>query len=246
METAVLIEDEVNVRLGLIAMINDYCPQIKVIGEANSVESGYQLITEKKPDIVFLDIRLPDGSGFDLLSKIISLNLKVIFVTAYSDYALQAIKYSAIDYLLKPVIPDDLIESVEKACKFIRHEQEYYELSSLNDLAQNNQPRKIVIKTKTDSYYPLISDIIYCKADGNYTHVVLRDKKSIMVAKTLKIYGEILSEHGFVRAHQSYLVNINHVIGLHQNKLSLSNGDSIEISRRKKSVFLDKLNPNTK
>lgn len=246
METAVLVEDEHNVRLGLMSMIRDYCPQIQVIGEAASVTEGYRLITEKKPDIVFLDVRLPDGSGFDLLSKIVSFNPKVIFVTAYGDYALQAIKYSAIDYLLKPVIPDELVESVEKALNFIRQEQEYYELTSLNDLAQNNQARKIVIKTKTDSYYPLISDILYCKADGNYTHIVLRDNKPIMVAKTLKFYGEILAEHGFIRAHQSYLVNIKHVLGIHQDKLAMSNGDSIEISRRKKSIILNKLSLNTK
>lgn len=246
METAIIVEDEHNVRLGLVAMIQDYCPNIKVVGEAASVSEGYKKITEKKPDIVFMDVRLPDGSGFDLLSKIVSFNPKVIFVTAYGDYALQAIKYSAIDYLLKPVIPDELIESVEKACNFIKQEKEYYELTSLNEFSQNNTPRKIVIKTKTDSYYPLISDIIYCQADGNYTHIFLRNDKPIMVAKTLKFYSEILSEHGFIRAHQSYLVNPKHVLGIHQDKLSLSNGESIDVSRRKKSLILNQLKSSTK
>jgi two-component system LytT family response regulator len=246
METAVVVEDEQNVRLGLIAMIHDYCPSVKVIGEAANVADGYKQITEKKPDIVFMDVRLPDGSGFDLLSKIVAFNPKVIFVTAYGDYALQAIKYSAIDYLLKPVIPDELIDSVEKACHFIKQEKEYYELSSLNEFASNNSPKKIVIKTKTNSFYPFISDIIYCKADGNYTHIILRDDKPIMVAKTLKFYSDILSEHGFIRAHQSFLVNPVHVIGIHQDTLSLSNGDTIDVSRRKKSLILSQLKSSAK
>lgn len=241
METAVIVEDEFKVRKGLISMINDYCPNIKVIGEASNVRSALELITSNPPEIVFLDVRLPDGSGFDLLTKIIDLNLKVIFVTAYGDYALQAIKYSAIDYLLKPIIPDELVEAVDKAAKFIAHDREYHELSSLNDLSKGTKPKKIVIKTKTESHYVPINDILFCEADGNYTKIHILNQRPIMVAKTLKFYEEILSENDFVRSHQTFLVNLRHVLGFQQNKLTLTNDFEIEVSRRKRPVIESKL-----
>ncbi|UKN03607.1 LytTR family DNA-binding domain-containing protein [Paracrocinitomix mangrovi] len=239
METAVVVEDEVNVRIGIVSMIKDYCPDVDIVGEAGSVAEGFEKITQLNPDIVFLDINLPDGSGFDLLKKIVRDNLKVIFITAYGDHALKAIKYSAVDYLLKPLIPEELIEAVDKATKFVRHDKEFYELSSLSENQGQNAPNKIVIKTKTESYYLDIGSIVYCKADGNYAHIITTNQKPIMVAKTLKFYEEVLADHGFLRVHQSYLVNSKHIVGLQGNLLQLSNNESIEISRRKRGVILD-------
>ncbi|MBD3636011.1 MAG: response regulator transcription factor [Crocinitomicaceae bacterium] len=239
METAIVVEDEIHVRNGIVSMIKDYCPNIDIVAEAGSVKEGYEKITEKQPDIVFLDVNLPDGSGFDLLSKIVRKNLKVIFITAYGDHALKAIKHSAVDYLLKPVIPDELVEAVEKATRFIQHDKEFFELTSLNASNEEQGTNKIVIKTQNESYYLNISDIVYCKADGNYTEVISTSNKPILVAKTLKFYEEILGDSGFLRVHQSYLVNADHILGLTGNKLQLKNNETIEISRRKKSVIQD-------
>lgn len=235
MEKAIVIEDEKNVRENLIGMLEDYCPELSIVGDANSVESGISLIQQMNPDIVFLDINLPDGTGFDVLKSVDIENLKVIFITAYGDYALKAIKYSAIDYLLKPVIPDELIEAVQKAQKFIAHDREFYELSALSQNDQADKPIRIVVKTKQESFYLNIDDILYVEADGNYSVIHSTNLKPIMVSKTLKFYEDILDDNGFFRSHQSYLVNPLHIKQLQNNQLLLSNGHLIEISRRKKN-----------
>lgn len=245
LERAILIEDEINVRKGLRVMIQEYCPDIEIVGEAGTVKDGFELIVALKPDIVFLDIRLPDGTGFDLLSKIASPQIKIIFVTAYSDYSLKAIKYSAIDYILKPVIADELIEAVKKATKFIQQEKEFIQLTSLNNQQALQKQNKIVIKTKTEAFYVQIDDIIYCKADGNYSTFYFKDLKHVMVAKTLKFYEEILSEYSFIRVHQTYLVNTNFIVGYLNDHVKLTNGDLIEVSRRKKSFILSLLERKT-
>lgn len=238
-ETAVVVEDEIHVRRGIVSMIKEYCPNVDVVAEASSVQQGYDMVTKHLPDIVFLDVNLPDGSGFDLLEKIVRNNLKVIFITAYSDHALKAIKHSAIDYLLKPLIPEELVEAVEKATRFIVQEKQITEFQAQSDRSDESASNKIVIKTQNESFYLNINDIVCCKADGNYTQVITLNTKPILVSKTLKFYEEILAEHGFLRVHQSSLVNANHILGLSGNNLQLKNGDSIEISRRKRGVIMD-------
>lgn len=239
MEKAVVVEDEIHVRNGIVSMIKEYCPNVKVVAEADSVADGYAKIAQHLPDIVFLDVNLPDGSGFDLLDKIVRNNLKVIFITAYSEHALKAIKHSAVDYLLKPLIPEELVDAVEKASRFIMQEKTLDELNAQADTSTGGFGSKIIIKTQTESYYLNVNDIVYFKADGNYSEVITTSNKPILVAKTLKYYEEIMNEHGFLRVHQSSLVNANHILGLQGNKLQLKNGDTIEISRRKKTVIQD-------
>jgi two-component system LytT family response regulator len=241
-ENAIIVDDELNVRLGLAAMIKEYCPNIEVVGQAASVQEGFDAIQALKPQIVFLDIKLPDGTGFDLLFKISNLNLKVIFITAFSEFALKAFKYSAIDYLLKPVIPDELINAVEKASKFIQQEKDLNEISSIISKKNGDNPQKIIIKTKTEAFYVDIDSIISCKADGNYCIFNILNAKPIMVAKTLKSYEEILVHHNFIRVHQSFLVNKKFVASFQNDMLKLTNGESIEVSRRKKSIIHKLLN----
>jgi len=241
MRTAIVVEDEFQIRKGLITLISDYCENINIVAEADCVESGILFIKKHNPDIVFLDIRLPDGTGFDLLEKLRKIKSKIIFVTSYSDYALKAIKYSAIDYILKPVIPEELIEAVEKAENFIEQENNYLELSSFYEQNTKELPNKIVLKTKKESFYVDINDIIYCSADENYTNFVLKNNKKILVAKTLKFYDEILSEHNFIRVHQSFLVNPKHIVSLQGDNLKMINNDLVEVSRRKKATILDLL-----
>lgn len=238
MEKAIIIEDEYNVRKGLIALLQEYCPSIQIVGEASTVVEAIAGINEKQPELVFLDIHLPDGSGFDVLKAIKHENVKVIFVTAYSEYALKAIKYSAIDYILKPVIPEELIEAVEKATELIEHDQQFFELHLQNSLKTNAKPSKLVIKTKTEVYYVDISDIIFCQSEINYTHFYFRNHKPLLVAKTLKFYEDILREHNFGRIHQSFLVNRNFALGIKNEHLLLTSGESLSISKKRK-IFVD-------
>jgi len=238
MEKAIVIEDEFNVRKGLIALLEEYCPNIQIVGEATNVSQAINEINEKLPELVFLDIHLPDGSGFDVLKAITHTKVKVIFVTAYSEYALKAIKYSAIDYILKPVIPEELIEAVEKATELIEHDQQFFELNLQNSMHNNAKPSKLVIKTKTEVFYFDIADIVYCRSDVNYTFFYFRDHKPLLVAKTLKYYEDILREHNFGRIHQSYLVNRKYAVRIKQEQLVLTNGESLSISKKRK-IFVD-------
>ena len=145
-------------------MIQEYCPEIEVVASAGTVQQGYEKIAEFQPDIVFLDVNLPDGSGFDLLEKIVRNNLKVIFITAYSEHALKAIKHSAIDYLLKPLIPEELIEAVNKATRFILQEKTIDKLNAQDDTSDKGREKKIIIKTQTESFYLNVDQIVYFKA----------------------------------------------------------------------------------
>lgn len=235
MESAIIIEDEFNVRKGLVALLETYCPSVEVIGEAGSVNDAVELVNRKKPDILFLDIHLPDGNGFEVLKSISHGNIKVIFVTAFSEYALKAIKYSAIDYILKPVIPEELVEAVDKASELIEHDQQFFELNLLNSLKDNSKPSKLVIKTKKEAYYFDIQDIIYCQSDINYTMFHFRNHKSLLVSKTLKYYEDLLREHNFIRIHQSYLVNRSYAENIKSEHLLLSNGEQLSISKKRKN-----------
>lgn len=236
MERALIIEDEINVRKGLISLLEDHCPTLEIVGEAATVAAAIELINQTNPDLVFLDIQLPDGSGFDVLKSISQTRTKVIFVTAFSEYALKAIKYSAIDYILKPVIPEELIEAVEKATELIEHDQQFFELNMKMASSQNSRPSKLVIKTKTEVFYFEIEDIVYCQSDVNYTLFNFKNHKPVIVAKTLKYYEDILKEHNFGRIHQSYLVNRKFALGIRNEQLLLSTGESLSISRKRKSI----------
>ena len=238
MEKAIVIEDEFNVRKGLISLLEEYCPNLQIVGEARTVLEAVDLINARQPELVFLDIRLPDGTGFDVLKAITHTKVKVIFVSAYSEYALKAIKYSAIDYILKPVIPEELVEAVEKATELIEHDQQFFELNLQSTMKSNEKPSKLVIKTKTEVFYFDIADIVYCRSDVNYTYFHFINHKPLLVSKTLKYYEDILREHNFGRIHQSYLVNRRYAQGIKHENLVLSSGDILTISKKRK-VFVD-------
>lgn len=236
MERAIVIEDEFNVRKGLVSLLESYCPSLRIVGEAGTVKDAIDLINRQAPELVFLDIQLPDGTGFDVLKSIKHAKIKVIFVTAFSEYALKAIKYSAIDYILKPVIPDELVEAVEKATELIEHDQQFFELNFQNSLKNNEKPSKLVIKTKSEVFYFNISEIVYCQSDVNYTMIFFKDHKPLLVAKTLKYYEDLLKEHDFGRIHQSYLVNRQYAKGIKNDHLLLSTGESLAISKKRKAL----------
>jgi len=236
MTRAIIVEDEINVCNGLIALLEIHCPFIKIVHTAATVSESIARINETKPELVFLDIHLSDGSGFDVLKGIENKNIRVIFITAYSEYALKAIKFAAIDYILKPVIPDELIASVKRATTLIEQDHHIHELNLQQISLQNSHQSKLVIKTKNEVFYLAIEDIIYCQSDINYTLFKLTSSKPILVSKTLKYYEDILKEHRFCRIHQSYLVNRQYARSLKNDSLLLSNGESLVISRKRKSI----------
>jgi len=228
-----IVEDELNIQRALVQLLKDEHPHLEIIGTAESKEKAVKLIKELEPDLLFLDVQLPDGTGFDIMNQIDVERLKIIFITAYSEYALKAIKLSAVDYLLKPFLPDELAEAIHKAEKIL-------ELESLSN--SNNSSKRLFIKTKMESFYVEQEDIIYFKADGNYTHIFLIEgNKDILIAKTLKHFEDGLPGETFIRVHQSYLVNAKHIKKLQGNHLYLINDHQVEISRRKKSLIMNVL-----
>ncbi|MDA3943385.1 MAG: LytTR family DNA-binding domain-containing protein [Bacteroidetes bacterium] len=243
---AILVDDEENARKALSNMLEYYCKEVEVIGQAANISAAHALIIDLEPDVVFLDIQMPGGSGFELLKKFRTIPFKVIFVTAFDQFALKAIKLSAIDYLLKPVSPRDLIKAVEKLGQRMEVEEHFDQ--QLETLEANMQPdkqhKKIILNTSNNMYVLRIEDVIRCEADENYTRVINLDGKSIMVAKTLKDFDELLSAFGFCRIHQSHLINLNHVLTYEKGSggmVLLSNKERIPVSSRRKEFFLSAL-----
>ncbi len=239
---AIIIDDEKNGRNTLVGLINSYCPEIKIVGEAFNVESGIESIKRLKPDVIFLDIEMPDGTGFDLLSQINSVGFEVIFVTAYDKYAVKAFQFSAVDYLLKPVRPELLISSVQKLINKIDIKDLGKKIDTL--LGNTKKLNKIALPTAEGLHVVKIEDIMRCSADDYYTIFYTKEGNKIIVSKTLKEYAEILESLNFFRTHQSHLINLEYVdrfVSTDGGYIIMQNGDHIEVSRRRKKLLLDKL-----
>ena len=241
----VIIDDEKRARESISDMITLYCPELDIIGKADSVLSGLEIIKTKNPDLIFLDIKMQDGTGFDLLNRIENKNFALIFLTAYDEYAVKAFKFSAVDYLLKPLDPDELTTAVNKAIENIENNKTNIStlIENLNSIKKDS--KKIVLKTTDSIHLVNINDIIRLESTGNYTKFYLTNQKPIMVSHTLKDYDEILNEYGFFRVHQSHLVNLQHIIRLDKadgGVIILTNNEQAPISTRKKEAFLKALN----
>ena len=233
-----LIEDELNVRSALKKMLQIIEPTIEIIGETGYVTEALEIINNKSPDLVFLDIELEDGTGFDLLRQLGKINLKIIFTTAYSHYAINAFKYSAIDYLLKPIDPEELKNAMIRVIKDLNNQKEHQELLSVlkNNIVKSEQ--KIVLNTAKTRYIISVKDIIRLEADGAYTLFITIDQK-IIISKNLKYYQDLLP-NDFVRCHQSHLINTKYIVAIEKNdKLKLSNADLVPIAIRKKAEIID-------
>jgi two-component system, LytTR family, response regulator len=247
MLSVIIIDDENRARLALKQMIDLYCPNVNVLGEAEGVESGFQLVIKHKPDVLLLDIKMKDGTGFDLIEKLVNIECKIIFVTAYNEFAIQSFKFSAVDYLLKPVNPDDLNDALKKVETSLITEKSNKYLKSLLDnfIGSSKQMKKIALKTANNIYILNISDIVYCKSDGNYTEFYCKDKSRPLVSKPIGDYDELLIEYNFLRIHHSYLINLAHAVRFDKidgGSMVMSNGESIPVSARKKDILLDALN----
>lgn len=239
-----VVDDEKNARETIVQMLKLYCPEIHTIKEANSVQTAVDTIKKVKLDLLLLDIRLEDGNGFDILKKIDLENLNVIFVTAYDEYAIKAFKVSAIDYILKPVDPDELVAAIELAHKKIAKDlltnRIDFFLSQIE--TRNSTVQKIILKTAESTHFINISEIIYCEADRNYTTFVLENDRKILMSKNLREYEELLPHNIFLRPHQSFLINTNHITQYlkgDKNAFILTNGDEIPVSLRRRELVLE-------
>lgn len=241
---AFLVENEKNLREVLKKLIQIHCPEVEVIGEADSVASALQCIPQHTFDILFLDIEMDDGTGLDLLAQLTHRPFHVIFVTAYDKYAIHAFKFSAIDYLLKPVDPDALEAAIKKVKDLKKKETEKDHLSILiENLSQPvGRKRKIVVNDKSNLFFIDLEDVYYLQARGAYTEICLKDKV-IFTSKNLKNYEDILLDAGFVRTHNSFIVNLSHVVKLNKsdNLLELKNNKSVSVSARKKESLISEM-----
>ena len=241
----IIIDDEQSVRKTLEKLLARNCPNVKLVAEADGVNSGIETIRKYHPDLILLDIKMDDGTGFDLLKQLEPVDFKVIFITAYDQYAIKAIKFSALDYLLKPVDPEDLTEAINKAEKLVVNELNQ-QLNTLeeNMLTQEKSKKKIILKTFDNIYLVKLIDIVYCESNDNYTNFHLLGDKKILVSNTLKDYDEMLSEYGFFRAHKSYLVNLMHIDRFEKadgGSVVLNNEIKIPVASRKKDQLLEML-----
>jgi two-component system LytT family response regulator len=241
----VIIDDEVKVRNTIRTLVEEHFPGIRIMASVGSISEGFDAIVKYKPDLLFLDIELPDGTGFDLLKRFPQLTFKIIFVTGHQEYALDAIRVSALGYMLKPVDPDDLIRAVEKAGEIISHEEQMLKFQAL---AENMQGRKVLkrIILHTSDHLQLVSvhDIVRAEADSNYTTFYLSGSKHILVSRTMKEFESLLSGSGFIRVHQSHLVNIDHIdrfVRKDGGYLLLKDGVKIPVSPNLKKQVLHTL-----
>lgn len=208
----IIIDDEDHQRLAIRKMVGRYCPNVKLVAQADGVQSGLDAIKKHKPDLVLLDIKMADGTGFDLLDRLHPIDFKVIFITAYDQYAIKAFRFSAIDYLLKPLDPDELVQAVEKVEHIIQKDFNT-QLDNLKEhlTADNKANKKLIIKTYDNIHLVPISEILYCESDGNYVSVHLISKQKIMVSASLKDYEDMLAGDGFFRVHKTYLINLKYI-----------------------------------
>ena len=237
---ALLIDDVKGARKALYHDLIDYCENIQVIGEADSVKSAIETIKIRQPELLFLDIELGDGTGFDVLEALDELP-QVIFTTAFDQYAIKAFKYGALDYLLKPIDEEELQKAVKKAQEKINSPSKEAISVLKNTLkAKDNKPEKVVIHSQEALSIIDISEIISCEASSNYTIFHLTDNKQIVSSETLKHYDELFEIHGFFRTHHSHLVNLSKVksfIKTDGGYLVLENSKEIPVSVRKRDTL---------
>lgn len=243
---AVIIDDEINNQELISNLLKSYAENIQVVGLADSVDSAYKTIQEHQPDLIFLDVQMPDGTGFDLLKKFEKINFKIIFVTAHQEFALEAFKYSALDYILKPLSPANLLAAVKKAEETMGSDELNMKLKILlNNIAEPiKNKKKIVLKTMERIYSVDLDDIIRFESDGGYTKVYLTDGKRIMVSKTMKEYDDLLLDAGFLRVHHSHLINMNHLFCFEkaEGHVVMKDDSVVPVSNRKKDHLMELLN----
>lgn len=239
----IIIDDEANARDTLKELIQLHCPQVQIIGMAENVAKGLQLLKSLSPEVVFLDIEMPDGTGFDLLQKVENKDFKVIFTTAHDKYAIQAFKFAALDYLLKPINSMELKQAIVRAEESKEKEMATLKIQTLlQNLDQTSQNlKKIILKDRYGIQLIKVEEIIRLESGGSYTTFFLKDKNTIIASNSLKEYDELLSKSNFFRSHQSHLVNMEY-LERYDNRngdfLHMVDGSEVPISRRKREMLI--------
>lgn len=230
----IIVDDEISVRNAITLLLAEQFPDLEVISTAGSLKSAYEAIMKHAPDLLFLDVELPDGNGFELLKMISTVNFKIIFITGHQEYALDAIKVSALDYILKPFDQDELRIAVEKAREIINHDEQNIKLQALSEnLRSKRTLKRIILPTADNLYLVSVEDIIRAEADSNYTVFWLTGGRKIMVSRTIKEYDGMLSGSGMIRVHQSHLVNfpfIDRFVKKDGGYLKLKDGTTVPVS----------------
>lgn len=243
MLTAVIVDDMPQAIENLKRDLSLYCPDVQVIGEAEGVVSGAKLLKQIKPDVLFLDIQLQDGSGFDLLEILPDIQFKLIFTTASDAFAIKAFRFAALDYLLKPIDPDQLMESVKKVKNQLEGEEQKIDVL-LESVKSRNLPEKIALHTLEKVQIVGVSEIIRCESSGNYTLFYFGNNQKLLVTKTLKEFDKLLAGHQFLRVHQSHLINLRHLDAFVKTEggyLLMKDGTHVPVSIRKRPMVLKTL-----
>lgn len=243
---SIIVDDEHYGRQALQLALEKYCPEVELIAVCKGPEQALKTIRDLHPQLVFLDVQMPNMSGFDLLEQLAPINFEVIFVTSYDQYAIKAIKFSALDYLLKPLDVDDLIQAVQKAKQYMNQNGGVYRYQSvLNNIQyKTGHIEKLAVPTLEGIDFFATKDIIYCHAEGNYTTLYLTEQKNPLISKNLKEFENLLSGSGFCRVHNSYLINMQHVLKYIKGEggyVILTGDHHVDISRRRKDAFLNLL-----
>ena len=243
---AVIVDDEKNGRESLSSMVERFCPEVNVTGLASSALEGYELVKISKPDLVFLDIEMPMHNGFDMLEMFKNIDFSVIFTTAYDQYAVKAIKYSALDYLLKPVDPDELRSAIDKVEKRKRNTSDLKEKfdTLLSNLKHDSKRKKVAIPDGDGLVFIYVDEIIRCESDSNYTYFFIQGGKKITASRTMRDFEEMFADENFFRVHRSHLINLDHIKRYMKGDggyVIMDDGSKVEVSRRKKNEFAEKL-----
>jgi two-component system LytT family response regulator len=241
---AIIVEDEKMSRETLRRLLEKYCPEVEVVAEADGYRKGVEEIRIHHPDVVFLDIQMPDGSGFRLLEEMEDIDFEIIFTTAFDQFAIKAIKYSALDYLLKPVIPQDLVEAVARVArkKAERRKVKNLDINPKGAELQEEKSQKIILSTSEMIHVINVDDIIRCESDNYYTYFFFVDGRKLLISKTLKENEDLLSAYNFIRPHKSHLINIRYIksyVRQDGGYILMTEGTRIPVSRRKRDKMME-------
>ncbi|HXB92969.1 MAG TPA: LytTR family DNA-binding domain-containing protein [Puia sp.] len=242
----VVVDDEIDSIQVLERLLENACPNIEVIGKADGVESALQLIKLSRPDLVFLDIEMTQGNAFDLLNQLQPFNFQVIFVTAFDNYAIRAFKYSAVDYLLKPVDADDLRKAVDRATARFSEKNVVEQMKVLLENVGTGQlaQQKMAVPTMTGLIFVAVRDIVRLEAKGSYTNICLSDKEQIMATRNIRDYEDLLPDTIFYRVHNSHIINLQKIRKYQKGRggyITMEDGSSIEVATRRREEFLQRL-----
>lgn len=243
----VIIDDEPDAKESLISFLNDKYPDFEILGTANSVETAVKLLSTTAPDLVFMDIELPDGSAFDIMERLSDHSFSVIFVTAYNQYAIKAFKYSAVDYLLKPFDFNDMDVAIKRITqKETPKVQNEEKIETLLQNTKKEKPVKIVLATSESIDFVNINDIIHIQSDGNYCTLHIKGRDKLLVSKNLGEFEAMLEDYPFFRTHQSHIVNLNFVqkVSRFDGDIAMDGGSTAILSRRKRNEFMNAMSAN--